>query len=242
MTPVLLHVAPRGSTSSASVMTAPPAVSTRLRRSSAKKPRLRPSGEKNGPSASSVPAMGRASFASIERTQSMSGPSPLRAQKAIVLPSGDTARGRGLSVLDENRTPGGGRMAACTPPPPAAPRPPPCNARQAKKPAASRHAAAMIHGNGDGRRRAGWVWNVGVTIDTLAGPPSAAQRNCSFTSWAVWTRSSGSFASRAPTSRSSAGGLTGSTSPRGGGTSRMMALIRVAWLFPSKARRPVAIS
>ena len=101
MSPPAPHDAPLASILSASVITGPPAVSTRFILPRAKKPMALPSGEKKGPAAPSVPAIDRASFAASERTQSMSGPSPLRAQKATYLPSGDTASGMGLSVLEE---------------------------------------------------------------------------------------------------------------------------------------------
>src|SRR5215510_12999195 len=97
-------------------MTAPPAVSTRLRSPllRVKNPIDRPSGEKNGPAAPSLPATGCASLASTERTHSMSGPSPLRAQYAMNFPSCEMARGNGRSVLDEYNTPGGGEIEAWT--------------------------------------------------------------------------------------------------------------------------------
>jgi hypothetical protein len=42
--------------------------------------------------------------------------------------------------------------------------------------------------------------------------------------------------------RSSAGGAIGRASERGGGSFSRIAAMRLAWLFPSKARLPVAIS
>jgi hypothetical protein len=50
------------------------------------------------------------------------------------------------------------------------------------------------------------------------------------------------LASAAETSCSSAGGLIGVTREIGSGCEPMMEVISDAWLFPSNARRPVAIS
>ena len=61
-------------------------------------------------------------------------------------------------------------------------------------------------------------------------------------SWAVWNRSSGSFARHVFTTRSSAGGVIGAIVETGAGSSLRIAEIRAAWLFPSNAFRPVAIS
>jgi len=62
------------------------------------------------------------------------------------------------------------------------------------------------------------------------------------TSWAVCTRSSGSFARQFLTSPSSAGGDIGCTLEiEGGSTARIAAMVE-AVVLPSKARRPVTIS
>jgi len=73
-------------------------------------------------------------------------------------------------------------------------------------------------------------------------PPSAIHWSWSFTSCAVWMRWSGSFARQARTTRSSAGGASGTTVVMGTGSVFMIAPISEAWLLPSNARRPVAIS
>jgi hypothetical protein len=55
-------------------------------------------------------------------------------------------------------------------------------------------------------------------------------------------RSAGSFTSIPETSLSSAGGVIGDTCEMGAGCDPMIDVINEAWLFPSKARVPVAIS
>ena len=73
-------------------------------------------------------------------------------------------------------------------------------------------------------------------------PPSAIHSSCSFTSCAVWKRSSGSFARHVLTTRSSAGGIIGAASAIDGGSSRRIEPISDAWLLPENAFLPVAIS
>ena len=84
-------------------------------------------------------------------------------------------------------------------------------------------------------------WATGAGSPTCE-PPSAIHWSCSFTSCAVWRRSSGSFERQVATRRSRAGGVIGATDEAGGGLSFRIEPIRLAWLFPSKAFLPVAIS
>ena len=75
-----------------------------------------------------------------------------------------------------------------------------------------------------------------------ADPPSAIHFNSKSTSCIDWRRSSGSLAMHCWISRSSAGGASGWIVEIGGGTRSKIAAITLAWLFPSNARLPVAIS
>ena len=75
-----------------------------------------------------------------------------------------------------------------------------------------------------------------------ADPTSAIHWSWSLASWAVWKRSSGSFARQVLTTRSSAGGIIGWSIAMGAGSSFMMAEIKDAWLEPENAFLPVAIS
>jgi hypothetical protein len=62
------------------------------------------------------------------------------------------------------------------------------------------------------------------------------------TSAALCHRSSGSFARQVLTTRSSAGGEIGRTAEIGAGSSFMIDEMSEAWVLPSKAFFPVAIS
>ena len=66
---------------------------------------------------------------------------------------------------------------------------------------------------------------------------SSFNRSC-----ALCQRSSGSFIRQAATTRSRAGGVSGWRREIGGGSEARIAAMRLAWLFPLKARWPVAIS
>lgn len=93
------------------------------------------------------------------------------------------------------------------------------------------------------RRRAARPASGGCPADTPAcEPPEAIHSSSSLTSWAVWMRSSGSLVRHCCTTRSSAGGSSGINWLGGAGWRSMMAAMRLAWLRPSKARLPVAIS
>ena len=75
-------------------------------------------------------------------------------------------------------------------------------------------------------------------------PGSAIHPSCSFTSCALWMRSSGSLArqrAHQPVERGRRHAAQPARSRRGLG-SCMIAAISDAWLVPSNARRPVAIS
>ena len=76
----------------------------------------------------------------------------------------------------------------------------------------------------------------------MTEPPSAIHSSWSFTSCAVWNRSSGSFERHVLTTRSSAGGVMGWTAEIGCGSVCRIAPIRDAWLTPENAFFPVAIS
>src|SRR5882762_2786444 len=71
---------------------------------------------------------------------------------------------------------------------------------------------------------------------------SAIHLSWSLTSWALWRRSSASFARQLFTVPSSAGGDNGCTLEIGGGSAATMAAIVEAVVLPSNARLPVTIS
>jgi len=73
-------------------------------------------------------------------------------------------------------------------------------------------------------------------------PPCAIHWSWSFTSCAVWMRSCGSFVRQARTTCSSAGGASGAARAIGTGSLPMIDPISDAWVLPSNARFPVAIS
>src|SRR5262245_22130588 len=97
MTPRLLHVAPRPSGAEHSTSEVPPATDTFLSLSWEKKPRLRLSGDQNGPSAPSVPSSARADREFNGRTQSRLVLVESRATNASRRPSGETAEFAGSS-------------------------------------------------------------------------------------------------------------------------------------------------
>ena len=100
-------------------------------------------------------------------------------------------------------------------------------------------SAAIAHGSFEPRARRGADTGTATEDDEA---PSAIPASCSLTSCAVRTRSSGSFVRQVRTRRSSPGGASGDTCETAGGSLLMIAEISVAWLRPSNARRPVAIS
>ena len=87
----------------------------------------------------------------------------------------------------------------------------------------------------------------GASPTTGAGRPAVSPPRRSIgaagaTSCAVWNRSSGSLARQVLTTRLNDGGVIGAISEIAGGSARMIAEIKDAWLVPEKAFRPVAIS
>ena len=83
---------------------------------------------------------------------------------------------------------------------------------------------------------------VAVGFRTASAAPPAIQRNSRPRSRAVCQRSSGSLARHVATTRSSAAGASVSRVEIGGGSRSRIAAITLAWLRPSKAFSPVAIS
>jgi hypothetical protein len=73
-------------------------------------------------------------------------------------------------------------------------------------------------------------------------PPSATHFSSRHSSLAACHRSSGSLAMHVFTTRSSCGGVMGVREDIGGGSISKIFTIRLAWLLPSKAFLPVAIS
>ena len=73
-------------------------------------------------------------------------------------------------------------------------------------------------------------------------PPAAIHWSWSLTPCAVWMRPSGSFARHVATTRSRGGGVMGASDETAGGESFRIEPMTLAWLFPSKAVLPVAIS
>ena len=76
----------------------------------------------------------------------------------------------------------------------------------------------------------------------ICEPASAIHLNSSHKSLAVYQRFSGSFARHLLTVRSSAGGVIGLIEEISGGSSFKIAPITLAWLLPSNAFMPLAIS
>src|SRR5712692_6895736 len=84
---------------------------------------------------------------------------------------------------------------------------------------------------------------LGGAAETAAcDPVSAIHFNSRQRSLVACHRSSGSFAKHLLTTRSSAGGVIGWREDMGGGSSFRIAPITLAWLLPSNALLPVAIS
>src|SRR5437016_262105 len=81
-----------------------------------------------------------------------------------------------------------------------------------------------------------------VDADVICEPPSAIHFNSSHRSLATCHLFSGSLAIHFFTTRSSAGGVMGCSDDIGRGSDDMIAPITLAWLLPSKALLPVAIS
>src|SRR5215471_925753 len=80
------------------------------------------------------------------------------------------------------------------------------------------------------------------TLLVACAPASAIHFNSRVKSAAFCHRSSGSFARHDLTMRSRAGGVIGRRDDIGGGAVSSIFAIRLAWLLPSKAFFPVAIS
>src|SRR5689334_9209866 len=96
--------------------------------------------------------------------------------------------------------------------------------------------AAMAHG-----RKAQRVDAEDFAGTAVAGASAISMRR-SLTSWMVWKRSSGSLARQVVIRRLSAGEVLGASEVIGGGSLARMEPMMLAWVLPSKARLPVAIS
>ena len=92
-------------------------------------------------------------------------------------------------------------------------------------------------------RRRTRLWNDGAALSDVDAPCSSRiQASSRFRSPALCQRSSGSFARQVRTKRSSAREASGCTADTGGGSSRRIALMRVASLVALNAFRPAVIS
>src|ERR1700739_1823949 len=107
--------------------------------------------------------------------------------------------------------------------------------------AAAKKAAAANQARRASLRGFLWVAATGAGIPVWE-PPSAIHLNSSHISLAACQRLSGSFARHFFTRRSSAGGVIGASVLMGGGSVSRILTIRLAWLLPSNAFLPVAIS
>ena len=210
------------------VVGGPPAMSTFFSTPPDMNPRKRLSGDQNGRSTPSVPGNARASSASSARTQMSRLPSP-SAANAMCRPSGDTTGGLGFCVpggeSNGKRTTAGGsgaRFAQATP-----------------NPAARRTATAHAAHAAPSRVRRRPVTTAGRP--TL-NPPCPTHWSSAATSRAVCHRSSGSLARQRDTIRSSAGGVSGTSSSMGRGLVASTAAMMLDEVLPSNARWPVSSS
>ncbi len=204
----------------------PPETSTFFSLPPLKNATMRLSGDQNARMAPSVPLSGRPSNESSDRTQSSRRPCASLAANTIARPSGDTLGSPGLDapsgVCSRKRTTRGGsgsRRVQAT----------------ANPTAASAATAATAHAS---------HWRVFRFAATTAGsptfdPPCDTHRSSDATSRIVCHRSSGSFARHRLTIRSSAGGVSGISSPIGCGVIASTDAMTVEALFPSNARFPV---
>ncbi len=176
-----------------------------------------------------MPATGWASRPFNGLIQTLAWPCASRAVNAMWRPSGEsrgeptTGRPSGAAIWKRTTCGGSGARRA---------------QRTAKATAVIAASVATPHANRSRTFR---------RADTSAGsptcePPSAIHLSCNPTSWAAPKRSSGSFARQVSTTRSKAGGPSGTIFETGSGVECMTEPMRLAWVRPSKALRPVAIS
>ena len=187
------------------------------------------SGDQNGRPAPSVPSSGCALSALSARIQIRFFPVESVALNARMRPSGEI---RGASIVVISGGVGISNRTSCAR----------AGARRTNpiaKPAATRAAAAARPHASFSRLFRLWATGAG---SPACDPPSAIHWSCSLTSCAVWKRFSGSFERHVAMARSSAGGVMGAIDETDGGFSLRIAPMRLAWLFPSKAFFPVAIS
>src|SRR5712671_6967718 len=239
ITPSRLHVPPRLSGASQSVMTGPPMTSILLSFPPAKNPRAELSGDQKGAEARSVPASACAVSVSSERTQRRYLPSGPPATKAIRRPSGETDSG---AVDPEVTVPTPAKLhisgsetkkrvvsAFCR-----------ARSRYSKAPKASAATSTPTPTN-QARRSRLLRWPAKGAVEPGCEPPSAIHFSSSHTSLAACHLFSGSFAKHFFTTRSSTGRVGWREEMGGGSVSRIFA-IKLAWLLPSKAFLPVAVS
>src|SRR6266536_3496821 len=214
--PSRFHVPPTPLSASQMVRTAPPEGSIRFNFPSAKKPTKWPSGDQNGKKAFSAPTTGRAEDSWRLRIQRAGCPPGFAAVKTRRVPSGESASS------PRNIFSGKGRVARM-----------PGEGRGARRtyPAANAMAAIAAIPNPTHARRSRLLRLAMTGAGTpAADPTSAIHWSWSLASWAVWKRSSASFARQVLTTRSSAGGVIGWSVAIGAGSSFMIAEINDAWL------------
>ena len=213
----------------------PPATSTFWSLWSAKNARKRLSGDQNGNVAPSVPVSRRAATSPRGWTHRTLFPLASFVANVAMRPSGESDSEPHASPSTANSTFSGGsrndRMRSAR-----------TGARR-RYPAAAR-PAATIAAAATAQASLSRFLRLATTGagSPACEPPSAIHWSCSFTSCAVWKRSSGSFARQVFTTRFRAGGIIGEISEIAGGSSRRIEPMSDAWLDPVNAFLPVAIS
>src|SRR5579859_407829 len=175
-----------------------------------------------------------ACWASSGRSQRFVRPLSSTAEKASVLPSGETTTGPASKPEARKVVCGGGGMYARIESAGVLAR---CERKKVMSAASNKTAEISGSRYWRGFRDAG----VGASAEEDAGDCQIAF-NCRRTSWADWKRSSRSFARQEATRKSKAGGIRGLVAVMGSGSFSRMAEATLIWLLPSKARLPMAIS
>src|SRR5262249_13895923 len=223
---------PNGESASARTWGGPPAASILLSFPSAKNPIELPPGDQKRPVTPSVPASGAALEEDSGRSQIELFPPAACATKPTRRPSGETARWSKESkeafsgIVRERRT-GLGETSRRRP-----------RSAAADARAARIATAATPHAIRSRRRDDPAATGAGAS----ACDPCAIHLSSLAMSCALCQRSSGSLARQPRTTRSSAGGVIGWIVERDGGSPVRIAAIRDAWLFPSNAFPPGALS
>src|SRR5262245_413168 len=230
MVPSLFQLPPRAALQMQIVCGGPPLASTRFSCVCAMYAMDRLSGDQNGCCALSVPFNLRASNESSDCTHRCC-PSGEAAMNARARPSGEMANGES-GGLASNDTPDGGTMWNRTA---AGSDGFPLSMSHSKNPSARLPKAP---------RRAPAVSDNSRLAVTGAGDAGVRAIHCNsrITSDAACQRSSGDFARQRETRWSSAGDTSGCDDDTAAGVRSRIAASRVAWDFPSNARRPVSIS